>query len=73
MPDPDEARPLRTGLAVVNVGFVMVTAVILGYWLGHAVDTKLGTDPWMMILGVTLGSAAGFVHLVRVASRASHD
>jgi F0F1-type ATP synthase assembly protein I len=73
LPDPDEARSWRTGLAVINVGFVMATAVALGYWLGHTADEKLGTDPWLMALGLALGSAVGFVHLIRVVNRASDD
>ena len=33
----------------------------LGWWI----DRRLSTDPWIMILGMLLGSALAFVSLLR--------
>lgn len=54
---------------LLTVGTVMVTAIALGYFLGSWLDRKLGTSPWLVVTGVVLGSAAGFLHLFRSVSR----
>ena len=33
--------------------------------LGHLLDGRLGTEPWLMIAGVFLGAAGGFFYMVR--------
>lgn len=48
------------GLGVQFAGTLLVLGA-LGYWVDH----KLGSSPWLMILGIFLGAAGGFVSLVR--------
>ena len=43
--------------------FVMST--VLGLAGGFWVDRWLGTGPWLLLLGLGLGIAAGFVNLFR--------
>ncbi len=45
----------------------MGLAVVLGWFVGHWLDGKLGTDPYLMLLFVVLGSVAGFKGVLRVA------
>lgn len=52
-----------------TVGIQLVISVVLGLYAGTWGDKKLGTDPWLMILGIVLGTAAGFYNLVRIVSR----
>ena len=68
--------PLAGGLAL---GFVLgalpfaswawVASLVVGYLLGSTLDRKLGTSPWLTVVGVLLGTAAGFVGLFRTVSR----
>jgi F0F1-type ATP synthase assembly protein I len=34
---------------------------------GHWIDGRLGTSPWVTLLGCVLGITAGFVHLMQIA------
>ena len=54
---------------LLAVGTVLVVCIVLGYFLGSYLDRKLGTSPWLVVAGVTLGTAAGFVELFRTVSR----
>lgn len=38
----------------------MVVPIALGWW----VDDKLGSAPWLLILGVIVGFVVGIVHLL---------
>jgi ATP synthase protein I len=48
----------------------MGLAVVLGWFMGHWLDGKLGTDPYLMLLFVMCGVAAGFKGVIRVARQA---
>jgi ATP synthase protein I len=48
----------------------MVLATVIGLVAGHYADRWLGTSPWLMLLGLALGIAAGFVSLFRTARAA---
>lgn len=48
-------------------------AVIGCLLLGHWADGKLGTDPWLALLGIILGSIAGFRSLLRAARSGDDD
>jgi ATP synthase protein I len=65
---PGERRDLSL-LSLLSVGTVLVSCIVLGYLLGHWLDGKWGTDPWLGVVGVVLGSLAGFLELFRTVSR----
>jgi ATP synthase protein I len=50
---------------VAHVGFTLVIATVIGLAGGYYADRWLGTSPWLMLLGLGLGIAAGFVSLFR--------
>src|SRR6187200_2076242 len=50
----------------LELGLSVVLCVLLGVWL----DGKLGTEPWMMLLLMGIGLAAGFRNLLRNVRRA---
>ena len=52
------------------IGAILAVSVVIGYFMGMLLDRWLGTDPWLMLLFIVLGLAAGLyevVHMVRVA------
>lgn len=59
----------RSLWSLLTVGTALVTSVVLGYLLGSYLDRRLGTSPWLVVAGVILGTAAGFVGLFRTVSR----
>ena len=53
-----------------GVGLQFAGTFLLTGWLGWWLDGKLGTSPWLLLLGIFLGAAGGFYSLV---SRLSPD
>lgn len=53
------------GLAT-RIGVEMVTTTLVGTGLGWAADDWLGTRPWLMIVMMLLGAAAGVMNVYRV-------
>lgn len=49
------------------IGLFFGCAVFIGYAGGGWLDRRFHTTPWLMMLGVLLGIAAGFKELVRLA------
>jgi ATP synthase protein I len=50
-----------------GVGLTLVISTVLGLWGGYVLDGWLGTKPWLMLVGLLLGIASGFVNLFRAA------
>lgn len=45
---------------VSQLGFSMAACIIFCIWGGNLLDNKLGTSPWLLILGALLGAASSF-------------
>lgn len=48
------------------VGIEIAIAIAIGYFGGHYLDRKLGTQPWLMYVGILAGVGAAIKALVRV-------
>jgi ATP synthase protein I len=48
-----------------GVGLTLVLCTVLGLAGGYALDGWLGTRPWLMLVGLLFGIAAGFINLFR--------
>ncbi len=48
----------------------LIVGVVVGGGLGWALDRQFGTAPWLMIILVVLGFAAGLLNVVRAAQEA---
>lgn len=48
------------------VGFQLAATVVGGLLVGHWLDGKLGTTPWLALAGLTAGSIGGFYNLIRI-------
>jgi len=46
-----------------SLGTEMAVAVLIGAWGGHALDQWLGTTPWLLLIGIIFGVAAGFLDI----------
>jgi ATP synthase protein I len=65
---PPERRGLSRALSVgLNAFSEFVGAVLVGGLVGWKADEWLGTKPWLMIVLLGLGIAAGFWNIYRVA------
>jgi F0F1-type ATP synthase assembly protein I len=66
-------RDYYRSLSASTVGLEMAVSVLLGLFAGRWLDGKAGTAPWLMILGLTLGFAAGLRSVMRFVRLADRD
>ena len=65
-PNPEENR--KTGLAYA-AGITLFASVAAFCGIGYLLDRWLGTEPWLLIAGIVIGSAAGLFEFVRLSSK----
>ena len=63
-----EDQNRKTGFAYA-AGITLFASVATFTALGWVLDKWLGTDPWLLIGGIVLGSAAGLYEFVRLSSK----
>jgi ATP synthase protein I len=63
---PDRRWVRQLGV-LSGVGLTLVISTVLGFGGGLALDRWLGTAPWLMLVGLLLGIASGFINLFRAA------
>ena len=65
-PNQDENR--KTGYAYA-AGITLFASVAAFCGAGWLLDRWLGTGPWLLIVGIVVGSAAGLFEFVRLSSK----
>jgi ATP synthase protein I len=73
MAQPGQQSPWSPLAELSSVGFAMVLATVIGLAGGYYLDEWLGTKPWLLLLGLVFGIAAGFVIWFRSVSRANRE
>lgn len=63
---PGGESPL--GVAM-RAGTELVAGVLVGGAMGYFLDRQLGTKPWLMVILLIMGMAAGFRNLYRLGTR----
>lgn len=53
----------------LGIGIEFALYLIVFLFIGHYLDGRYGTEPWLMILGAVLGFVGGFYSLFRTLSR----
>ena len=64
--DPNQSPQNALGLAF-RVGVELVSAVAIGVGIGWLLDQWLDTRPWLMLVFIFLGGAAGILNVYRMA------
>lgn len=59
------AQPSGMGLGM-RIGVELVTSVLVGTGIGWALDAWLKTAPWLMVVFLLLGGAAGVMNVYRL-------
>lgn len=57
----------------VRVAVDLVAGIIVGVLIGVALDSWLGTRPWLMLVFFILGAAAGIMNVMRTARQIEED
>lgn len=66
-------QPLRDLSHIGGIGFTLVSYVLVFTGGGYVLDRLLHTDPWLMVGGVFVGAALGFVHMIRMLTASERD
>lgn len=66
-----EGGPTPASFAGAGVQFVI--SILLFLYIGKWLDGKLGTAPWLLMVGVFVGAGAGFYSFYRRIMAASRD
>jgi F0F1-type ATP synthase assembly protein I len=65
---PENPRPAKDGVQpgdLAGVGLQFAASILLFLFVGMWLDRRLGTDPWLLIVGVFTGGTAGFYSMYR--------
>jgi len=63
-----EDRPQEGMGFALRIGVDLVAAVAVGTGIGWGLDYWLGTRPWLMLVFILLGGAAGMLNVYKMAS-----
>jgi len=76
----DAASPAARGgkrfynvLSASSVGLELGLSVVIGVLIGMWLDGRFGTTPWLMLLWLGIGLAAGFRGVLRAVRRADRE
>lgn len=69
-PSPDSRSSLWLALGFAwQFGYTVAVPLVVFTLAGRFLDVKLGTHPWLLIVGVILAASTSTIALVRKASR----
>jgi ATP synthase protein I len=71
--DPEAKKMWRIAGTTGAVGIEIAVAIAIGYFGGHYLDRKFGTQPWLSYLGLLAGVGAAVKALVRVTRQYRRD
>jgi len=49
----------------LGIGFDLVVPLLVGVFGGRWLDRRVGTTPWLVLVGAVLGAAAGMLSVYR--------
>jgi ATP synthase protein I len=64
----DWQRALREAAPYLGMGTSLAVTVLLGLWIGHWLDKKLGTEPILFLVGAGLGLAAAGIQFYKTVA-----
>lgn len=64
---PQERRIRLRWAAYLGLGLEMGLTVAGLTWLGHYLDERWGTAPWLLLTGGLVGAASALALLIRIA------
>jgi F0F1-type ATP synthase assembly protein I len=65
--------PLAEAMRLAQVGTMLVAPMLGLGGIGYFLDGRWGTGPWLMVAGLLLGMAGGFVNFVQIVTSIRKD
>ncbi len=56
-----------------GMGFVLAACMVGGYYGGRYLDSKFGTEPWLMIASLLLCMAGGILEVCNMVKKAMKE
>jgi len=69
---PKDKDPLVTIARYSEIGFIIPSAVLLGFFLGKLLDHWLHTK-WLYLVGLLFGAVVGFTQVIRMTMSSFKD
>ena len=69
----DGRTPLAEAMRLAQSGSVLVAPMLGLGAVGYFLDGRFGTKPWLMVAGLLLGMAGGFVNFLQVVKGADRS
>jgi len=73
MASDEQPSPWKGAGEVAQIGLTLVVATVIGLGVGYYLDLWLGTRPWLLLVGLVFGIAAGFLNIFRAARALERD
>jgi ATP synthase protein I len=70
---PSKPRAFFKAAQFASLGLEMGLSVAIGAGIGYWLDSRLGTQPWLLLFFLLCGVAAGFKGMIDAARRATRD
>ena len=67
--DSSLAQVVRELGPYMALGFQLAAAVVGFFLLGHWLDNRYDTSPWLKLLGLLLGATGGFIKFFKTVAR----
>ncbi len=64
---------MREAAPLLGLGLTLAVTVLAGLGAGYWLDGRLGTRPWLLLLGACLGVGAAMVHFIRSVAGSTKD
>ncbi len=65
----ERGNAMRSWMASVGpfltLGLQLAISVVAMFFVGRWLDQQFGTEPWLMIVGLAIGTAAGFINFFK--------
>lgn len=71
--EDEKYSTLRRAGLLTSIPLLLAISPIIGFFIGDFLDGKLGTEPYLMIVFVTLGFVAGAREVYRLVKKAYED
>ena len=62
---PEDRATGASAAAYAGLGLQFALAILLFTFLGQWLDRRLGTEPWLLLVGVFMGAGGGFYSIYR--------
>jgi ATP synthase protein I len=69
MPKPDDEEANRKSGIAYAAALTLFASVVSLCGVGWLLDRWLGTKPWLLVIGIIVGAAAGFYQFIRLTSQ----